>query len=720
MRKLILFLCVLLFSLALDVQGAMAQPTVPATRIKLLVTPLQNGAAARSLSALATGLPAIVAERLEDDPGVEPLNGPLILTKEQARLYPQAGAPFDLVAANALAASRGATHFMTGRMSGQTWQWTFVIEIYEVRPEGALLVGTGTSSGDLTDEVKTATGRVIRTQSQARVQTLFAKAVAEAFAAGGHPLAAETVKAVETPPTGDAFAFLKYSRALVRYFADKDDGSDDTAIGMAKVAVVIDPAHAEAQRFYAHLLEEAGKRRLARLHYEYAVEKRPKDVRSLVALGKLELHEKNPDIARGYLERAVAARPFDGDTHYWLGRSLIALELTPKAIIAFEDARTLWPTHVEARRELATLYAGYRRYRDAAGELHEVAKLVPGDVNVVFLEAACLRAAGDRDAAYDILGSALTRFPKEARLHKFRGDLRRQSGDAKDALKEYKEAARLAPDDPRLRAILDGTGMQTNGPLGGDELLKAIVESTTTVVTMEDARAVFQKATNDAIFDLHLNKEKGCLDGAAASSALLAREQGKRHADLGTWLAHASARIAKAGRGGEDAALTPDEADAMKAVLEATAKAERDVREMRGSFQNVLLPLYRQYKCETYDGPLTASTLEAVAKKDADRRVELPEVKPPLYSMPFTPQIEPDKGRKIRFTVDNADGKAELTVVLDDEDLGSVLPGMKMSFFARLGPHRLCLRPKDGTCTDGSLRTPFLHDGWTIKVRPAK
>lgn len=719
MRKLILFLCVLLFTLALDVRGANAQPAVPATRIKLLVTPLQNGAAARSLSALATGLPVIVAERLEDDPGVEPLNGPLILTKEQARLFPQAGAPYDLAAANALAASRGATHFMTGRMSGQTWQWTFVIELYEARPEGARLVGTGTSFGDLTDEVKTSTGRVIRTQSQARVQALFAKAVADAFAAGGHPLAAETVKAVETPPTADAFAFLKYSRALVRYFADKDDGSDDTAIGMAKVAVVIDPKHAEAQRFYAHLLEEADKRRLARLHYEFAVETKPKDVRSLVALAKLELHENNPDIARGYLERAVAARPFDGDTRYWLGRSLVALELKPKAVIAFEDARMLWPTHVAARRELATLYAGYRRYRDAAGELHEVAKLVPGDVNVAFLEAACLRAAGDRDAAYEVLGAALTRFPKEARLRKFRGDLRLRSGDAKEALKEYKEAARLAPDDPRLRAILDG-GAQTNGPLGGDELLKAIIESTSTVIVMEDARAAFQKATNDAVFDLHLNKEKGCLDGAAASSALLAREQGKRHADLGTWLAHTSSRIAKAGRSGEGAALTPDETDAMAAVLEAAAKAERDVREMRGSFNNVLLPLYRQHKCETYDGPLTAATIEAVAKKDADRRVELPEVKPPLYSMPFSPQIEPDKGRVIRFNVDNVDGKAELTVVLDGVELGGVMPGMKMTFFARLGPHRLCLRSKGGTCDDGSARTPFLHDGWTIKVRPAK
>lgn len=714
MRKLLLFLSLLLFVLALDVQAAKAQQAVPTARIRIIVTPLQNGAAARSLSALATGLPAIVAERLEDEPGVEPLNGPLILTKEQVRLDPH-----DLAAMNALAASRGATHFLAGRMSGQTWQWTFVAELYEVRPEGARLVGTGTASGDLTDEVKTATGRVIRTQSQARVQALYAQAVAAAFSAGGHPLAAETVKALETPPTADAFAFLKYSRAVVRYFAE-DDGSGDSALGMAEVAVRIDPAHAEAQRFYAHLLEEAGKRRLARLHYEFAVEKRPKDVRSLVALGKLELNENNPDIARGYLERAVGVRPFDGDTRYWLGRSLIALELPPKAIIAFEDARTLWPTHVAARRELATLYAGYRRYRDAAGELHEVVKLVPDDVGAVFLEAACLRAAGDRDAAYDALGRALVRFPKEARLRKFRGDLRLQAGDVKDAQKEYREAARLAPDDPRLKAILDGSGAQADGPLGGEELLAVIVESTATVAKMEDARAAFQKATNDAIFDLHLNKEKGCLDGAAASSALLARAVGKQHAEFGTWLAHASSRIAKAGRGGEDAALTPDESVAMKAVIDATAKAERDVREMRGSFQNVLLPLYRQYKCETYDGPLTASTLEAVAKKDADRRVELPVVKPPLYSMPFTPQIEPDKGRVIRFNVDNSDGKAELTVVLDGEDLGSVLPGMRMTFFARLGPHRLCLRPKDGTCGDGSLRAPFLHDGWTVKVRPAK
>jgi tetratricopeptide (TPR) repeat protein len=714
MRTLFLVLYALLLTFALDVQVAKAQPAVPATRIRVLVTPLQNGAAARSLSALAVGLPAVIAERLEDEPGVEPLNGPLILTKEQVRL---AGEGYDRNAANALAASRGATHFLTGRMSGQTWQWTFVIELYEVRAEGPVLVGSGTSTGDLTEEVKTVTGRTIRIQSQARVQLLLAQATSVAFSAGGHSLAPETVKALETPPTVDAFAFLKYSRAVIRYFADKDDGSDDTAIGMAKVAVVIDPAHAEAQRFYAHVLEEAGKHRLARLHYEFAVEKRPKDVRSLVALSKIELAERNPDIARGYLERAAEARPFDGDTHYWLGRSLLALELPSKAIIAFEDARTLWPTHVAARRELATLYAGYRRYRDAAGELGEVVKLVPDDIGSVFLQAACLRAAGDRDTAYDVLGRALTRFPKEARLRKFRGDLRLQAGATKDALREYKEAVRLAPDDARLKAILDGSGTSA-GPLGGEELLVAITQGTATVVKMEDERSSFQRATNDAVFDLHLNKEKGCLDGAAASSALLARETGKRHAELGTALARSSSRIAKADRAGESASLTPDEAEAMKAVLEATAKAERDVREMRGAFNNVLLPLYRQYKCETYDGPLAAATLADVAKKDADRRVTLPEVKPPQYSMPFSPQIDPDKGRLIRFNVDNVGGRTEYAVVLDGDELGIVPPGTKMTFFARLGPHRLCLRPKDGTCADNALLAPFLHDGWTIKVRP--
>ncbi len=690
--------------------------------IKVLVTPFENDAAARSLSALSLGIPAHIAERLEDDPDVEPLNGPLVLTEAQAQLVSPLGKDYDLAKANQLAVSRGATHFLTGRFSGQVWAWTFEATLYRAGSSGPTLVGTGKALGDLTDLAMTSTGKSVRTNSAANIFSLMGKAVDGAFTASGFALAPATSKAIATPPTSDAFAFLKLARAYVRYFGSvQNDGVGDTAIGLAKVAAVIDPKQAEAQRLYAALLLQGDQLKLARIHYEFAIESRPGDVRSLVALGKLELDADNPDIAAGYLKRATEVRPGDGDPFYWYATAQLRLGKSDDAIASLEKARTLQWWHADARKELANQYASRHRYREAAAELDVVAnRILTNDTAPVFLEAACLRAADDRNAARDVLGKAAARFPKEARMHKFRGDLFLHDGDVAAANAEYREAARIDPTDARMQATLDGAAKGAV-PLGGDTLILTIGSATDDAVSVETARSGFQKAVNDAIADLHYNAEKACKDGGSSSSALLAQQLGKQHQEVGARFVTASARISRALHDGEGAALTPDETIAAGKVIEGSAASQADAREMRGQYVSVFVPLYKRYKCETYDGPLTAATVESVDRRDADRQVILPPVAVPPTLMSFSPQIDVEQGRVIRFIVDNRDGSKEQVLTVDDREFGTVLPGQQMTFSTQFGYHRLCLLPKGGKCGDVStLRVPFLHEGWTIRVRNAK
>ncbi len=708
MRRILLFLCVVLFSLVVDTRHVHA---VEVHRMRLLVTPFENGAAAQSLSALSIGIPVALAERFEDDPTLDVVNDDsLVFTKEQAMLVNTSGREYNLAAANALALSRSATHFLTGRFSGQVWKWTMQTDLYAATSDGPIRVGHGTILGDLNEPGKTV-------QSTKQLHAMLAATTRDAFAAAGRPLSPEMVKAIETPSTGDSYAFLKLSRAYVRYFMNMLDTSGDTAIGIAEYAVRVDPTYAEAQRLYATLLLASDQAKKARIHFEFAIQNHPKDVRSLVALAKLEIGEKNPDIAKGYLERAIVVRPKDADPHYWLGRAFIDLKQVGPAMRSFENARTLNPAHIVARGELVKMYSSARRYADAATELTAIGQVTPRDVEVQLLLAATLRAAGERSNAVYTYIAMTAVFPHDARPWKFLGDLFVTDGRLQDAAREYAAAAVIAPNDRRVRALAKG---EPTSLIGGAALTDSVTSATSIVVQMETHRANFQLAMSDAVLDLQLNKAKGCLDGHAASSAILAREEGSAHAELGAKLTDLTVGIKTASDSGEWASLTTDERERATSALVSMAAAERDVREMRGGFDRQLLPLYRAYQCETYDGPLTAATIEDVRSHMLTRTVVWPPVQPPLYMMPFTPQIAPESARPVMYTVDNRSGATDRVLTVDGIQVGTIQVGTSMTFATTIGLHHLCLVPKGVACDKiRDDRLIELHEGWTIRVRPA-
>lgn len=721
MRRLLLLLS-LLFLLAPRPASAQDGGTTVIPRV--IVMPLENRAASRAQGPFSFGLPAMLAERLESEPGLIVLNGPLVLTPEQAQLASPTGAALDLAAANRLAQARGAAYFVAGYYSGQVWQWTFVVDVYAVRPDGPVLVGEGTASGDLTVAVTLRSGRVARPQSAVRIHELFAHAVIDAFVTAGIPLAPDVSAAIATPGTNDAYAFLLLSRSYARYFgpsaSSEAAGPDDTALGIAEHAVLVDPTYADAQRFYAHLLHEAGRNVSARVHFEAALARRGNDVRTLVELAEIEVGERNPDVARDYLLRAVAARPRHPIARYWLGRAYLDLGDASDAIAQFEQARTLDPAHVASRRELVRLYADARRYLDAAGELRVITTQVPDDKDAAFLLAACLRAAGRRDDAVAAYAEAAARFPTEPRFHTFRADLLDEAGRHEEARPEYEAARRLAPRDARLAAVLDAPDAPaTREILGGGPFVTAIAAGVDRAARMESSRGIYVLAINDAILDLQLNGAEACRDGHGASSALLARQEGARYWSLGLEMTSASRGIRAALDRGEGAALTPDEGRNARAVLAAMDASERDVREMRSLLQESFIPLYRRRACETFDGPITAATPDSVRARYAHREVTLPEVKPPTWSVPISPVVPTTPARSITFRVNNAEGRIAYVLTIDGDELGEVAPGRSATFSSRLGPHRLCLVPRGTRCGDpGTERTVFLHERWTIRVRP--
>jgi tetratricopeptide (TPR) repeat protein len=720
MRKHILSIVAVTALITTSFNHVQAQ-TPPARGPRLMIVAFDNRSGQSTQNYLSLALAMTLAEKLESAGTFRLLNGPLVLTAEQARLFP--GGTDDLVAAADLARSKGADFLVTGRYSGKTWDWSLTVEVYALDGQLPTIVGTGEAKGSQMTPFKKASGQTTLIVGMKNIIDMLAMATEQAFDEAGLPLSDAALAELARLPTNDAYAYQLLARAFDRHFATGRLKTDKTALEIAEHAVLVDPMQAGAQRFYAYLLDQNGLPKKARIHYEAALAKTPDDGRSLIALGRIEIGQSNFEAARTLLIRATRVRNDDAESHYWLAQAFLKLNEPARAIIEFEEARNIDGGLTDARRQLTKLYAGFRRYADAAVELRAIIAAAPDDLESAFLLAACLRADGKIKEAAEAYADARTRFPKESRLPKFQGDMLAKLGDASGAKTAYEAANGLDPADPRSA---DAAGVPVKSPTKGKTAAPYGLDAFTLVdrvrsgnrlrTEMSEARLMFRDAANDAALELTLRGKLAC--GAAASSTALADEAGKRYQTIGIDLQTAAVLFSQAIERGETAALTPDENEELGRLLADQKDSVTDLAEMRSQYDRTLLPLLKQYGCKT--GVPTAD-IGRVRSRNNERLVALPEVKPPQYSMPITPQIAPNRARSVVFTIDNTAGKRDYLLYVDDIVLGKVPAGRTQNFISSVGRHLFCLLPPELICGQpGTLRQVFLHDGWTMVVKPAE
>ncbi|MBU0625510.1 tetratricopeptide repeat protein [Patescibacteria group bacterium] len=682
---------------------------------RLLIIPFESGLAAKSNGVFTFGLAAMLAERLESDSRVSVLNGPLVLTREQARTVLPDGTELDLTTARDLALEKGATHILAGRFSGQVWDLEMEAVIYGLSSDTIVPLNGSRIKGDLTTTIKTRRGRTVRIISAAKLQDLFATVVAQTLSDSGLPLETATIEAIRTPSTHDAYALLLLSRTYVRMFRGNSLNMT-AALEAAAHAVSVDPNQSEAQRLYGHLLYTAGNRRAARAHFEMAIKNRPDDVRSLVRLGVIETEERNNITARGYLERAAKLRPRDAEIAYWLGKAALAMADRSIAITEFERARNLNQEHIESRRELARLYALDRRYDSAAAELQRVVELAPHDRTAHLQLGACLRAAGRGLDAARAYAHGANQFPNDPLFLKFEGDLLIFSGRLEEAQRAYRAARRLNVFDRRVSRAL-GKSIMAAPQLGAVELLRAVRQAASLRAELEQNRSVYFLGMNDAILDLIQNGSAACLDGHGASSALLAVQARERFDVVRREQLALARQISLARNFGEWEAFTPDELQLAEAVLSQAVAIRQDTTEMNSQYRRTFLPLFIRNDCHEYDGPIEAATVASILTRHHNRQVSLPPVaRPPL--LPIAPDVPPEPALTITFHIDNTDGLATMVIVLDEQTIGLIAPGENLHFTTTIGPHDLCIERNSEACLlPENTRRLYLHDGWTMRIR---
>lgn len=125
-----------------------------------------------------------------------------------------------------------------------------------------------------------------------------------------------------------------------------------------------------------HFLQK--KRAEAENEYLRAIDLHPKFFLALLNLGRLELSQKNLDVAVGVLQQAVSAGPDSADANYFLGEAYLESKKGSVAIGYFSQAIKLDPVGMaDVHLRLATLYNAAGMKDKAAAEYEEFLKVRP-------------------------------------------------------------------------------------------------------------------------------------------------------------------------------------------------------------------------------------------------------------------------------------------------------------------------------------------------------
>ena len=212
--------------------------------------------------------------------------------------------------------------------------------------------------------------------------------------------------------------------------------------------------------YLGHLLRSMGRLTEAAGHFERTLELRPDDLAVLTWLGQVHIDAGRPEAAELHLARARALHPDTPAVLFQLGRAAAARRDYASAVALLEDALRLEPAATAIHYPLAMAYRGLgdldraRGYLDLSG-----------------------RRAGD-GAGVTLPDPLMAEVNAALRSPQVHWDLGLYAGardDWPEAVRQFREAARLGPDLPVVRLNL-GLALNRTGAARAalDQLAEAV------------------------------------------------------------------------------------------------------------------------------------------------------------------------------------------------------------------------------------------------------
>ena len=185
----------------------------------------------------------------------------------------------------------------------------------------------------------------------------------------------------------------------------------------------------EARATLGSFLARRGLTAEAEAEYKAALRLSPQYVIAAVNLADLYRQLGRDREGEDVLRNAIAVSPRDAGAHYALGLVLTRLK-KPDALAAFARAT----------------------------------ELEPGNARYLYVYAVALHSGGRGDEATTLLKQGLTSHPNDRDILSALVAFNREAGNADAALEYAEQLARLAPDDPRLSALIRELRRQAQKP----------------------------------------------------------------------------------------------------------------------------------------------------------------------------------------------------------------------------------------------------------------
>lgn len=189
--------------------------------------------------------------------------------------------------------------------------------------------------------------------------------------------------------------------------------------------------------------------------YQRIVKRNPDSGLAHTHLGDIREQQGKFQEALGHYERAVDLEPDVPKLHYNLGRLLVILGRDDEALPRFELAIHLDPGYAFARIELGTLLSRRGMFASALEQYESALAYDPQSMHACMNAASVLTQMQRPGDAIRYLERAVKIAPAEFDPRLYLGMLLLELGDRRRAAEHLNEAARLKPDDPRVREFLN-------------------------------------------------------------------------------------------------------------------------------------------------------------------------------------------------------------------------------------------------------------------------
>ena len=400
------------------------------------VAPFVNYTKVKQLDWMAAALPVLIAEKLEEHPGLRPVYGARVLDTTET---PGTADSDDKLARRGR--DLGARYLVGGTFARPNWKSEVTLQLFEI-------IETDGKPG--LKKLAQASSVKERNQLLEQIDDCLATLMAEAH----FSLDSETLARLRRRPTKDLYAFTLYGRGIGQLLGIGGPRELDKAEKSLKKVNLIDPKFAAAHRYLGVVYMDRNQPKAALSQYAYALDLDPSYFAALRGLVRMYRQDGNPKRSQELAERALAARPHDLEVRTILGELQWEAGQLEEAQSNLEKVVEVQQRNVAARRTLALIYAAKGETANLAAELERVQELAPDDVDVRLDLGSAYQRMGVFDRAIVAYEEVIKKQPKNAQAYKLLGDCYRGRKDYEKAIAAYQKMLRLQPEDPRPYFLL--------------------------------------------------------------------------------------------------------------------------------------------------------------------------------------------------------------------------------------------------------------------------